>query len=51
MVDGDLPRPKPGLAAGLAIAVCVVAVLGLGIWPEPLTASALRAAGSLLAQR
>ena len=51
MVDGDLPAPKPGLALGLAIGACPVAVLGLGLWPEPLTADAMNAASALLSQR
>lgn len=41
------PRRTPAL--GLAIALCVIAVVGLGLFPSPLLASATRASHDLIA--
>ena len=50
MVDGDAdrPAPAPGPALRLAIGLCVLAVVGLGLWPRPLVDSAARAGADLL---
>lgn len=40
---GELHTPAPGLALGLAIGLCVLAVVALGLWPGPLVDSATRA--------
>ncbi|MEI8257279.1 MAG: NADH-quinone oxidoreductase subunit N [Deltaproteobacteria bacterium] len=51
MVDSaDLAVPKPGGALRLAIALCLAAVVGLGLWPRPLVESATRAGNELLGQ-
>jgi NADH-quinone oxidoreductase subunit N len=50
MKDNDaLAVPKPGRALGLAIALCLAAVVGLGLWPSPLVENAATAASSLVA--
>jgi NADH-quinone oxidoreductase subunit N len=49
MTDGGaLPAPKMGRPLGAAIAVCLVAVIGLGVWPTPLIDSTTQAAQALL---
>jgi NADH-quinone oxidoreductase subunit N len=45
---GDLKPPKPGAALGLAVIVCTVAVVGLGLWPGPLVDGSMAAAHDLL---
>jgi NADH-quinone oxidoreductase subunit N len=45
----DRAAPKPGRALGLAIALCVAAVIGLGLWPSPLVENAAHAASALVA--
>jgi NADH-quinone oxidoreductase subunit N len=51
MVGGDLPTPKLGAAMRIAIASCALAVVGLGLWPEPLVADSMRAASALMSPR
>lgn len=49
--DADgLAAPRPTPAVRVAIALCVAAVLGLGLWPAPLLDDATRAARALLAR-
>lgn len=49
MAEGETAAPvKAGLGIKLSIAVCLVAVLGLGLWPRPLVDEAQRAASSFL---
>jgi NADH-quinone oxidoreductase subunit N len=50
MVDdaADRPAPAPGPALRLAIGVCLLAVVGLGLWPGPLVDAASRAGADLL---
>jgi NADH-quinone oxidoreductase subunit N len=48
MTDSTLPNPKPGAPLRLAIGICLAAVVGLGLWPGPLFASATRASEDLL---
>jgi NADH-quinone oxidoreductase subunit N len=48
MTDSTLPNPKPGAPLRLAIGICLAAVVGLGLWPGPLFASATRASQDLL---
>ncbi len=53
MADGD-PAAAPirvGFPLGLAIALCLLAVVGLGLYPGPLVEGAHRAAGAFLAGR
>ena len=40
---GELHTPAPGLALKLAIGLCVLAVVALGLWPGPLVDAATRA--------
>jgi NADH-quinone oxidoreductase subunit N len=51
MLDAELPAPKVGAAARLAITACALAVVGLGLWPEPLATDSMRAANALLSHR
>lgn len=44
----DRAAPKPGRALGLAIALCLTAVIGLGLWPSPRVENAAHAASSLV---
>ncbi len=48
---GALKRPELGAPMRLAIGICVVAVVGLGLWPKPLVDQSLAAATSLLERR
>ena len=50
MVDEEAARaaPAPTRAVRVAIGVCLVAVVGLGLWPGPLVNAAEKAAGDLL---
>ena len=51
MADGEGSAPVPTrLPVRLAIGVCLVAVVGLGLWPRPLLEAAELAAGDLLAE-
>lgn len=45
--DGAAPA-KSGAPLALAVAVCVAAVVGVGLWPGPLVDGSMRAAGDLL---
>ena len=47
---GELPIPKPGLPLRLAIGICVVAVVGLGLWPKPLVGASMRAGKEFMSQ-
>ena len=40
---GELHTPAPGIALKLAIGLCVLAVVALGLWPGPLVDAATRA--------
>jgi NADH-quinone oxidoreductase subunit N len=46
--EGDLAVPKPGAPLKLAIAVCALMVVGLGLWPRPLVEEASHASAALL---
>jgi len=47
MSEGDSAEPiVASLPLRASIAICLVAVVGLGLWPNPLFAESLRAAGS-----
>ena len=50
MVEATEDRPAPQVAIGLrlAIALCFIAVMGLGLWPRPLIDAASRAGADLL---
>ncbi len=49
MAEGDNPSPvRTGLPLRAAITVCLVAVVGLGLWPGPLVEEATRAASAFL---
>jgi NADH-quinone oxidoreductase subunit N len=49
MAEGENPAPVPAaLGVKAAILVCLVAVVGLGLWPKPLVDEASRAASSML---
>lgn len=49
MSDGDLTEPvRADWAVGTAIAVCLVAVVGLGLWPAPLVDEASHAASAFM---
>jgi len=49
MAEGDNPGPVPAaLGVRAAIIVCLVAVVGLGLWPGPLVDQANQAASSML---
>jgi NADH-quinone oxidoreductase subunit N len=51
MADGEQTTPlRAGVPLGLAIAVCLAAVVGLGLWPRPLLESAEAAAADLVAE-
>jgi NADH:ubiquinone oxidoreductase subunit 2 (subunit N) len=51
MAEGEGSGPvKTGLPLRLAIGVCLVAVVGLGLWPRPLLDAADVAAGDLLSE-
>jgi NADH-quinone oxidoreductase subunit N len=45
---GELLPPKPAPALRMAIVLCVVGVVGVGLWPGPLVDDAMRAAHELL---
>jgi NADH-quinone oxidoreductase subunit N len=45
---GATPRVAVGAPLAAAIAICVLAIVGLGLWPGPLHASALAAGASLI---
>jgi len=47
---GDLAIPKLGLPMKLAIAICVVAVVGLGLWPKPLVEASMHAGEEFMGQ-
>ncbi len=47
----DLPAPRPRAPLALAVALCLVGVVGLGAWPGPLVDAATRAASALVAVR
>ena len=47
---GDRSIPVPGVALRLAIGLCVVAVVGLGLWPGPLVDAATRAGADFVGQ-
>ena len=50
MAEGERTEPvHTGLPLRLAIGACLVAVVGLGLWPRPLIDAAERAAADLLA--
>jgi len=50
MTEGESSRPVPvGWPLRLAIGTCLVAVVGLGLWPRPLIDAAEQAAADLLA--
>lgn len=52
MADGESSEPvRAGPALKLAVAACLVAVVGLGLWPGPLVAEATRAASAFVAGR
>ena len=49
MSEGTRPEPvQAGWAVGTAIAVCLVAVVGLGLWPAPLVDEASHAASAFM---
>jgi len=49
MAEGESSAPvRVGLAVKLAIAVCLIAVLGFGLWPAPLVEQANHAASAFL---
>ena len=49
MSEGTAQEPiRAGLALKLSIAVCLVAVVGLGLWPKPLVEEANRAASAFM---
>lgn len=49
--EGDQQAPiRAGVGLRAAIALCVVAVVGLGLWPRPLVEEAARAASTLTQQ-
>lgn len=49
MKEGDhRAAPTPGRPLGFAIALCLAAVIGLGLWPSPLVESAGHAASALV---
>jgi NADH-quinone oxidoreductase subunit N len=45
---GKLPAPRPAPALRAAIALCVLGVVGIGLWPGPLVDDAMRAGQDLL---
>jgi NADH-quinone oxidoreductase subunit N len=47
---GQLGIPKLGLPLKLAIGICVVAVVGLGLWPKPLVEASAHAGDDLMGQ-
>ncbi len=47
--EGDLPTPKPAPALQLAIGLCFLAVVGLGLWPRGLVEASTRAGAELVA--
>ncbi len=52
MAEGESSAPvRVGLAAKLAIGVCLLAVLGFGLWPAPLVDQANRAASAFFSAR
>ena len=52
MADGDRSTPVPtGFALRAAILVCLIFVVGLGLWPRPLVEAADRAAGDIVSGR
>jgi NADH-quinone oxidoreductase subunit N len=48
---GELGAPRLGRPLALAIGVCALGVVGLGLWPRPLLEASAQAAGALLAGR
>jgi NADH-quinone oxidoreductase subunit N len=46
--EGDLPTPKPAPALSFAILACMLAVVGLGLWPRPLFEASTRAGEDML---
>lgn len=51
LVDSDdLAAPKPDVSLQLAIVLCLVAVVGLGLWPRSVLDSATRAGNDLVGQ-
>lgn len=49
MSEGTAQEPiRAGLALKLSIAVCLAAVVGLGLWPKPLVDEASRAASAFM---
>jgi len=49
MIEGDdLEAPRVPLALRVAIGLCLVAVVGFGLWPSPLIEDSTRAAQALL---
>ena len=51
MTDSDQPViPTPALPLRLAIGICVVAVVGLGLWPKPLMEASMRAGEDFMGQ-
>jgi NADH-quinone oxidoreductase subunit N len=52
MADGDTSAPvRPGGALAVAVVVCLAAVVGLGVWPNPLVKEAAAATSALFAGR
>ncbi|MBK7876220.1 MAG: NADH-quinone oxidoreductase subunit N [Planctomycetes bacterium] len=52
MADGDRTTPVPtGFALRAAILVCLIFVVGLGLWPRPLVEAADRAAAGIVSGR
>jgi NADH-quinone oxidoreductase subunit N len=52
MADGTNPAPvRPAFGVSAAIALCLLAVVGLGLWPTPLVDEAARAAASFVPGR
>lgn len=47
---GELRAPELGAPLRLAIGICVLAVVGLGLWPRPLVDGSLAASRALLGQ-
>jgi NADH-quinone oxidoreductase subunit N len=45
---GELATPRPGRPLKMAIAACVVGVVGFGLWPRPLVLASAEAAQALL---